>query len=62
MDVYRFLDRVLQSGNGGGLKDVESRHTLSLSGGDSPNLERFTRELPKVFGGSVTLNMFSVKV
>jgi len=43
VDTYSFLDRVLQSGNGNGLKDIESRHKLSLSGDDSTNLESFTR-------------------
>ena len=45
MDVYIFLDRILQSRNGG-IKDIESRHKMSLSEDDSTNLEIFTRELP----------------
>ena len=53
--IYSFLDRVLQSENGGGPKHIESRY-------DSTNLESFTRELPNVFDGSVTLNMSTVKV
>jgi len=61
MDTYSFLDMVLQNGNGNGLKDIESRHKLSLSGDDSTNLESFTREMPKVFGGSVTIKMATIK-
>ena len=61
MDVYSFLDSVLQSENGGGLKEIESRHKLSLAEYDSSHLESFTWELPKVFRGSLTTNTATVK-
>ena len=60
IDVCSFLDRMFHN-RSGGLKDIESRHKLSLSGDDSTNLERFTRELPRVFGSSVTLNPSTIK-
>ena len=60
IDVYSFFNRTLQTGTGG-LKDIESRHKLSLSSDDSTNLESFTRELPRVFGRSVTLNLSTIK-
>ena len=44
-----------------GGKEIESRHKLSLSGDDSVNLESFTRELPKVFGDILTLNMPTIR-
>jgi len=53
---------VLQSGNGGGLKEIDSSHKLSLSGDDSTNLERFNREITRVFVGWLALNMSIVKV
>jgi len=34
---------------------------MSLLGEDSVNLENFTRELPRVFGSSLTLNMATIK-
>ena len=33
-----------------------------MSGDDNTNLESFTREHPRVFGESLTLNMYTVKV
>lgn len=54
------MDSILQTG-GGRLEDIESRHKLSLSGDNSANLESFTRELPRVFGSSVTLNLSTIK-
>ena len=46
VDVYSFLDMVLQSENEG-LKNIESRHKLSLSGYDNTNLKSFARDLSK---------------
>ena len=48
-------------GEEGGVQDIESQHKFSLSGDDSVNLESFTWKLPKAFGGSLTLNMSTVK-
>ena len=70
ISIWMFCQRVQFSrprftqliwGRGGELKEIESRHKLSLSGDDSINLESFTWELPKAFGGSLTLNMSTIK-
>ena len=59
VDVYSFLDRILQFI--GGLKDIEINHKLGLAGDDSLNLSSFTRECPRFFGQAVTASSGSIK-
>lgn len=48
VDVYSFLDRVLQVS--GELKDLEIYHKLRLSGDEALTLSRFMREVSRIFG------------
>ena len=43
------------------MKDIESRHKLSLYRDNSVHLERFPRDLLRIFGSGVTLNMSNIK-
>ena len=60
VDVYSFLDRILQST--GGLRDIEVNHKLQLAGDEALTLSSFTRECPRFFGQAVTASSGSNQI
>jgi len=59
VDIYSFLDRILQTS--GGLKDLEINHKLYLSEDEALTLSGFMREVPRIFGQSVAATSSSLK-
>ena len=56
VDIYTFLNRMIDGSSGGGLSDLVSQHKLGLGGDNSITLQSFQSPLPRLFGNMNTLS------